>query len=142
MVVVDRSPGLTHAYWPAETSEPVLEQTIGTALRAAAETHGARTALLEGTVDADRRRWTFVELLATSEKVARALLTRFSRGEHVAIWAANCPGWVLIEFGGSPLSAEGDPSAYVLALSGLAFLLGSAGVIRDKSCREGGYGPR
>jgi hypothetical protein len=42
----------------------------------------------------------------------------------------------------SPLSAEGDPSAYVLALSGLAFLLGSAGVIRDKSCREGGYGPR
>jgi MFS family permease len=36
----------------------------------------------------------------------------------------------------SPLSAEGDPSAYVLAL------LGSAGVIRDKSCREGGYGPR
>jgi hypothetical protein len=25
MAVVDRSPGLTHAYWPAETSEPVLE---------------------------------------------------------------------------------------------------------------------
>jgi fatty-acyl-CoA synthase len=26
------------------------------------------------------------------------LLTRLSCGEHVAIWAANCPEWVLIEF--------------------------------------------
>ena len=87
------------AYWPADTSEPVLEYTIGAALRAAADTHGSRTALVEGTFDANRRRWTFLELLAASEKVARALLTRFSRGEHVAIWAANCPEWVLIEFG-------------------------------------------
>ena len=30
---------------------------------------------------------------------ARALLPRFSPGEHVAIWAANCPEWALIEFG-------------------------------------------
>jgi len=126
MVVVDRSPGLTHAYWPAETSEPVLEQSIGTALRAAAETHGARTALVEGTVDADRRCWTFVELLAASEKVARALLTRFSRGEHVAIWAANCPEWVLIEFGAALAGITlvtvnpnylGEELAYVLGQS-------------------------
>ena len=126
MVVVDRSPGLTHAYWPAETSEPVLEQTIGTALRAAAETHGARTALVEGTVDADRRCWTFVELLAASEKVAHDLLTRFSRGEHVAIWAANCPEWVLIEFGAALAGITlvtvnpnylGEELAYVLGQS-------------------------
>jgi fatty-acyl-CoA synthase len=37
--------------------------------------------------------------LRDSEKVARALLTRFAPGDHVAIWAANSPEWVLIEFG-------------------------------------------
>ena len=31
--------------------------------------------------------------------MARALLGRFATGEHVAVWAANCPEWVLIEFG-------------------------------------------
>jgi fatty-acyl-CoA synthase len=89
----------TRAYWPADTSEPVLDQTIGAALRAAARANGPRTALVEGTFDANRRRWTFLELLAASEKVASALLARFARGEHVAIWAANCPEWLLVEFG-------------------------------------------
>jgi len=94
MVVVDRSPGLTHAYWPAETSEPVLEQSIGTALRAAAETHGARTALVEGTVDADRRCWTFVELLAASAAdtpVGRFLEGRGPGLHHVAFEVDDVP---------------------------------------------------
>ena len=34
-----------------------------------------------------------------SEQVARALLGRFSPGEHVAVWAANSPERALIEFG-------------------------------------------
>jgi fatty-acyl-CoA synthase len=38
-------------------------------------------------------------LLTESEKVAQALLLRFVSGEHVAIWAANGPQWVMIEFG-------------------------------------------
>jgi fatty-acyl-CoA synthase len=46
-----------------------------------------------------RRRWTFEELLAESERVARALLLRFVSGEHVAIWAANGPQWMMIELG-------------------------------------------
>jgi fatty-acyl-CoA synthase len=90
---------LTCAYWPIDTSELVREHTIGAALRAAADVHGPRTALVEGTLDATARRWTFAELLAVSETVARALLTRFSRGERIAIWAGNFPEWVLIEFG-------------------------------------------
>jgi hypothetical protein len=39
-------------------------------------------------------------LLTESEKVAQALLLRFVSGEHVAIWAANGPRWVMIELGG------------------------------------------
>ena len=57
-------------------------------------------ALIEGTLDdRSRRRWTLAELLEESEKVARALLLRFAPGEHVAVWSANGPGWLLIEFG-------------------------------------------
>jgi fatty-acyl-CoA synthase len=90
---------LTHAYWHADSSEPVLEQTIGDALRAAAAQHGADIALVEGTLEPDRRRWSFENLLAKAEEVARAFLVRFSPGERVAVWAANCPEWVLLEFG-------------------------------------------
>jgi len=39
--------GLTSAYWPADRSEPVLDQTIGEALREAASRHGSRTALID-----------------------------------------------------------------------------------------------
>jgi fatty-acyl-CoA synthase len=41
----------------------------------------------------------FEALLAEAEAVAHALLMRFRPGEHVAVWAANMPEWVLIEFG-------------------------------------------
>ena len=88
------------SYQSADLSEPILDITIGDALRRAAATWPARLALVEGTSDrAARRRWTFEQLLADSEAVARALLMHFSPGEHVAIWSSNVPEWVLIEFG-------------------------------------------
>ncbi len=93
-------PELDQSYWRADLSQPMLEQTIGDALRTAAATLSERTALIEGTLDTGhRRRWSFASLLEMSEQVARALLGRFSAGERVAVWAANSPEWVLIEFG-------------------------------------------
>ena len=47
---------------------------------------------------ADRRRWTYTELLEQSEQAARALLGRFEPGERVAVWANNIPEWVMLEF--------------------------------------------
>ncbi|WP_448045045.1 AMP-binding protein [Bradyrhizobium liaoningense] len=77
-----------------------MDITLGDTLRRAAATWPTRLALVEGTSDrAARRRWTFEQLLADSEAVARALLMHFSPGEHVAIWSSNVPEWVLIEFG-------------------------------------------
>ena len=100
MSPVESNPKTALSHWPADRSEPVLEQTIGDALRSAAATWGERTALIEGILDTDqRRRWSFTSLLDGAEQVARALLGRFSPGEHVAVWAANCPEWVLVEFG-------------------------------------------
>lgn len=78
----------------------VRETTVGGVLRAAAERAAGTTALVEGTADGrDRRRWSYAGLLADSERVARALLGRFTPGERVAVWAPNSPEWLLLEFG-------------------------------------------
>jgi len=87
------------AHWPADVSAPLLPTTIGSILRAAAELAPGRTALVDGCPDPERRRtWTYAEFLATAERAARALLGRFSPGEPVAVWSANSPRWLMIEF--------------------------------------------
>jgi fatty-acyl-CoA synthase len=91
---------LAEAHYPPDRSQPVFERSIGDALREAAAKWPYLTALIEGIAARDkRRRWTFPALLADSERAARAILSRFSPGDHVAVWAANSPEWVLIEFG-------------------------------------------
>ena len=92
---------LTESYWPAETSIPILETTVGAVLRDAAAHYGGHMALVEGTGDLpeDRRRWTYSELLADAERVAGALLERFEPGERLAVWAPNIPEWILLELG-------------------------------------------
>jgi fatty-acyl-CoA synthase len=78
----------------------VRETTVGGVLREAAERAATTTALIEGRADrSERRRWDYAGLLAGSERVARALLGRFTPGERVAMWAPNCPEWLLMEFG-------------------------------------------
>ena len=79
---------------------PVLETTVGGVLQEAAERGAGMAALVEGTAEyRQRRRWDYAALLADSERVAQALLGRFAPGERVAVWAPNCPEWVLLEFG-------------------------------------------
>src|SRR5215831_6192374 len=90
---------LATSYWPADTSAPVLETTIGGVLRTAAEHVPDQIALISGDPDpARRRQWRYRELLAEAERGARALRARFAPGEPVAVWAGNCPEWVLLEF--------------------------------------------
>ncbi len=93
-------PSLTSARGPAGSSSPVLETTVGGVLREAAERAAGTFALVEGRPDRrERRRWSYADLLADSELVACALLGRFAPGERVAVWAPNCPEWLLLEFG-------------------------------------------
>ena len=84
---------LTTSRWRARPLTPILETTVGGVLSAAAWRAPDRVALIDGD-----RRWTYGELLAEAERVARALLTRFEPGEPVAVWAGNCPEWVILEF--------------------------------------------
>jgi fatty-acyl-CoA synthase len=86
------------SYWPADRSQPVLDLTVGDALREAAAEAPLTTALVQGAVDpAARRRWSYAELLEASERAARALLGRFAPGDRVAVWANNLTEWVMLE---------------------------------------------
>lgn len=90
---------LTRSYWPADTSEPVLDTTVGGVLRAAAAAAPDGVAMVGGHPDpASRRRWTYAELLAEAELAARALARRFAPGERVAVWAHNLPEWIVLEY--------------------------------------------
>ena len=90
---------MTTSYWPADASEPVLETTVGGVLRTAAATAPSRLAMIGGMPDpADRKRWSYAELLAEAEQAARALTTRFAPGERVAAWAPNLPEWTILEY--------------------------------------------
>ncbi len=92
-------PELTISHWPADTTSPVLDTTIGGVLRTAAERAPDQAALISGDPDPARRRaWSYAELLADATRAARALRARFEPGEPVAVWAGNCPEWVILEF--------------------------------------------
>jgi fatty-acyl-CoA synthase len=91
---------LTTSHWPVDTSEQVMDITVGGLLRRAAADAGDCLALVDGVPDPGaRRRWTYEELLADAERVAAALLARFSPGERIAAWAPNIAEWVLLEYG-------------------------------------------
>ena len=89
---------ISHATGPSTPS--LNDTTIGQILRDAAAAAPDRLALIEGIADeASRRQWTFTELDAQADRVARALLTHFAPGDHIAVWAQNIPEWVMLEFG-------------------------------------------
>ncbi len=91
---------LTRSFWPADTSQPIRETTVASALREAAAAAPDRIALAAyGSGPGDRRTWTFAELLRDAERTARALLGRFEPGEHVAVWGPNLPEWLLLAVG-------------------------------------------
>jgi fatty-acyl-CoA synthase len=85
-----------------DEGDQLWEITLGDLLRAGASEHPDRVALLDADPDPARRRsWTYAELLAEAERVARALLTRFAPGERVAVWAPNRAEWILLQQGAS-----------------------------------------
>ena len=90
---------LSEALFPAQTDGVVREITVGGLLREIATQRPTAEALVE--VDQDGqpgRRWTYTELLADSERLALALVTRFRPAERVVVWSPNSPEWVLMEY--------------------------------------------
>ncbi|MDX2937945.1 class I adenylate-forming enzyme family protein [Streptomyces ipomoeae] len=95
------------SYWPADTSRPVLDLTLGDVLRQATSAAPHRPALIEvappgsALSGADRtdRTWTYAQLLDDVEHAASWLAEHFAPGEHLAVWAPNLPEWVILQYG-------------------------------------------
>lgn len=90
------------SYWQAETiGEPLLNLTIGDLLDLRAAELPEREAIVYsgypefgGALDF---RWSYAEYRERAEQVARGLLAAgLQKGEHIAIWAANLPEWLLL----------------------------------------------
>lgn len=88
------------SYAEGVSAPEVRDITMGRLLREAAEASPDRVGMIAGLPDPDKRRsFTYGEMYADAEAVARSILIRFEPGERIAVMAPNIPEWVLLEFG-------------------------------------------
>jgi fatty-acyl-CoA synthase len=93
--------GLSHT--AGETDTPMIDQTIGDNLDATAARFPDRDALVD--VRAGTR-WTYAELVADVDRLARALLAHgVATGDRVGIWAPNCAEWTLVQYATAKIGA-------------------------------------
>ena len=85
---------LSHVAGP--TGVPLQHRTVGEVLKAAVERWPQHPALI---VPGQNVRWTYEELVARTDILARAFLAAGLRsGDRVGIWSPNCAEWVLTQF--------------------------------------------
>ncbi|WP_109508212.1 AMP-binding protein [Nocardioides speluncae] len=86
-----------------ETSPDLLEETIGASFERTVAAYGDREALVEV---ASGRRWTYAELNADVDALARGLMAAgIEKGDRVGIWAPNCAEWTLTQFATAKIGA-------------------------------------
>ena len=118
------------SYDAGPTDIPILEETIGANFEATA----ARYPEVEALVDvASGRRWTYAELNAEIDLIARGLMALGTcRGDRVGIWAPNCPEWTIVQYATAKIGAilvtinpayRTHELAYVLEQSGVRTLI-------------------
>ena len=86
----------TVSYAAGRTDVPLLDETIGANLARAVERFPEREALVVRHQDI---RWTYAELDARVEELARGLLaTGLQVGDRIGLWSPNRYEWVLVQF--------------------------------------------
>ena len=86
---------MTDSFSAGPTDVPLLEETIGAALRRTAAEHAASEALVEVQTG---RRWTWAQLDAAVDELARGLLASgLEVGDRLGIWAPNSADWTLTQ---------------------------------------------
>ncbi|MFV8245008.1 AMP-binding protein [Mycolicibacterium peregrinum] len=118
------------SYDRGRTDVPVLEETIGANFERMVAAGPDADALVEV---ATGRRWTYVELDAEVDAVARGLMALgVAKGDRVGIWAPNCAEWVMLQLATAKIGAilvNINPAyrthelAYVLKQSGVRTLV-------------------
>ncbi|QIQ01968.1 AMP-binding protein [Streptomyces liangshanensis] len=122
------------SYLHGTATAPLLGDTVGGNLDRAVAAFPDREALVDVP---SGRRWTYAELGADVDALARALLGRgVAKGDRVGIWAVNCPEWMLAQYATARIGAimvninpayRAHEVEFVLNQSGIAVLLASLG---------------
>ncbi|MFI1467730.1 AMP-binding protein [Streptomyces wuyuanensis] len=123
---------MTLSYTHGTGTVPLLGDTIGGNLARVIEAHPEREALVDVP---SGRRWTYAELGADVDELARALLARgVAKGDRIGIWAVNCPEWVLVQYATARIGAimvninpayRAHEVEYVLNQAGISLLVAS-----------------
>lgn len=91
------------SYDAGPTDPPILEETIGANFERTVAAEPDAEALVEV---ARQRRWTYGELNAEVDLIARGLIALgVQRGERVGIWAPNCAEWTIVQYGTAKIGA-------------------------------------
>jgi fatty-acyl-CoA synthase len=94
---------MTDSYARGDTSAAMLDETIGANLERAVERFGEREALISC---AQGRRYTYAELGAAVDELARALMAAgLATGDRIGIWSPNCVEWTLVQYATAKLGA-------------------------------------
>jgi fatty-acyl-CoA synthase len=90
-----------HLTYSAYRAEGFLDTnvTVGALLRkAAAESPDVRALHATRSEESQPEDWTYAQILAESELLARRIACQHSPGARIAIWADNCAEWVMLEY--------------------------------------------
>lgn len=91
------------SYARGESTPALLEETIGANLERTVAEGGDREALVEV---ATGRRWSWTELDAAVDEIARGLLAAgIAAGDRVGIWSPNCAEWTITQYATAKVGA-------------------------------------
>jgi len=94
---------MSDSYARGDTSAAMLDETIGANLDRAVARFGDRDALISC---AQERQYTYAELGAAVDELARALLAAGLKvGDRIGIWSPNCAEWTLVQYATAKLGA-------------------------------------
>jgi len=118
------------SYSSGTSQTPLLGDTIGDNLARTVARFGDRDALVDVP---SGRRWTYRELDAAVDELARGLLGRgVAAGDRVGIWSPNCAEWALLQYATAKVGAvlvnvnpayRSHELAYVVKQSGMRMLV-------------------
>src|SRR5690349_20599046 len=93
----------TDSWTKGESTPALLEETIGDNLARTAASYADREALVEC---ASGRRWTWAQLQADVDAVARGLIgAGIEKGDRVGIWGPNSAEWTLVQLATAKVGA-------------------------------------
>ena len=90
---------LSISHFPAQGDAEIRDITVGGLLREVADTNPDAVAMVDVADSGDcGQSWTYRQVMVRSERLAKALATRFEADERIVIWAPNIPEWIFMEY--------------------------------------------